>query len=426
MKKLYTIALIGWLVQTAVAQNAPPYVHSFSNMYLENGAAAGINGYPVIFLSFHRQQIGTIEGAPEHASIAFHTPFRQKQYAFGTNVSYFRQGIQQTTNAYVTFARRLDFDKTSFVQVGISGGFFYNSIYTVGLTDQELADPVLAAIHKKYRADVRIAAMYQHKNLQVGVSLPRLVPSTGTGSDGQRLSRGFRPLSNYTLNAAYRINATPDVVIQPMVVYRQYEYESNPFVELNAVVNYKDGYWVGGAYRQNYGMFFMAGFKAFNKVSFGYAYKLANNQQSAYGNPAHEIQFGIHLGKKSNPIRTLPIFTQLNTRTIRVTPPKIDTAIRVEIGYKLLNRPKHPLEMEPGSYVVIGAFRVEQNAKNYQNTVKSSGKEAYLGFNSVKNLYYVYIYTNEDIDKARGEVWQARKQKQYEKAWILKITEKEE
>ncbi len=425
MRKLYSLFLFFGLLNTVQAQNIPPYVHSFSNLYLENGAAAGMNGYPAIFLSFHRQQIGNIENPPEHASISFHTPFRQGQYAFGANVSYFRQAIQQTTNAYITFARRLDFGKENYLQVGISGGFFYNSIYTADLTDDELADPLLAAINKKYRPDVRLGGIYQYKNLQLGVSLPRLAPSSTVGVDGQRVSKGFKPLQNYTLSASYRINATPDLVVYPMVLYRQYEYESKPFVEVNTTVNYKDGYWVGAAYRQNYGMFFMAGFKAFNKVSFGYSYKAANKAVSGYGNPAHEIQFGIHLGKKQEPIRTLPAFTQLNTRTIRVTPAKIDTAIRVEIGYKILSRPKHPMEMEPGNYVIVGSFRVEQNAKNYQNTVTKSGRQAYLGFNSVKQLYYVYIFTDNDIDKAREEVLKTRREKQYEKAWIFKITEKE-
>jgi type IX secretion system PorP/SprF family membrane protein len=425
MKNLYTLLLFLGIFYTAQAQNIPPYVHSFSNMYLENGAAAGMNGYPVIFLSFHRQQVGNIENPPEHASFSFHTPFRQRQYAFGANVSYFRQAVQQTTNAYLTFARRLDFSKENYLQVGISGGFFYNSIYTVGMTDEELSDPLLGAINKKYRADVRLAGIYQYKNLQLGISLPRLAPSSTIDADGQRLNRGFKPLQNYTLSASYRINATPDWVVHPMVLYRQYEYEKKPFVEVNMVANYKDGYWLGAAYRQNYGMFFMAGFKAFNKVSFGYSYKVANNNVTGYGNPAHEIQFGIHLGKKEDPIRTLPAFTQLNTRTIRVTPAKIDTAIRVEIGYKILSRPKHPLEMEPGNYVIVGSFRIEQNAKNYQNTVTKSGREAFLGFNSVKQLYYVYIYTNTNIDRAREEVLKTRQNKQYEKAWIFKITERE-
>ncbi|MDJ1493387.1 PorP/SprF family type IX secretion system membrane protein [Cytophagaceae bacterium DM2B3-1] len=424
MKKIYTLLLFLGLSYSIQAQNMPPYVHSFSNMYLENGAAAGMNRYPVIFLSFHRQQIGHIETPPAHASFAFHTPFHKQQYAFGTNISYFRQGVQETTNAYVTFARRLDFGKESFLQVGISGGFFYNSIYTADLTPDELADPILAAMNRKYRADVRIGAIYQYKNLQLGLSLPRLAPYSALGSDGQRLEQTFKPLENYTLSAAYRINATPDVVIHPMVLYRKYEYQKDPFFEVNAVVNYKDGYWVGGAYRQDYGMFLMAGFKAFNKVSFGYAYKLANNNVNNYGNPAHEIQFGIHLGKKQEqPIRTLPAFTQLTNRTIRVTPAKIDTSIRIEIVRKMLAPPPNPLEMEIGNYLIVGAFRYEQNARKYMNTVIASGHEAKIGFNSNRQFHYVYIYVGDNLEDVRARVRQIRTEKGYENAWIFRITE---
>jgi len=423
MKKRYIAVLLILLGKVAAAQNLPPYVHSFGNMYLENSAAAGINGYSVLYFSFHRQQLGNIEGAPEHASVSFHTPFRQKQYAFGANISYFRQSIQQTSNAYITFARRLDFGRNQHLQVGISGGFFHNTINAFGLSDAELTDPILASLDRKLMADIRSGAMYQYKNLQLGLALPRLSSYYGTSGE-QNVRGGFKPLQNYTLSAAYRFNASPDIIIHPMVLYRQYEYESKAFFEVNTIANYKDLFWVGGAYRQDYGLFFMAGVKTKERMSVGYAYKPANNQLQSYGNPAHELQIGLHFGKRISPTpKTLPTFTQLPGRTIRVTPAKLDTTIRIEIVRQMLAKPTHPLEMAIGNYLIVGSFRFEQNARSFVNTVQKSGYEARLGYNSTKQLYYVYVYVGDNLEEVREQVRQIRAQKAYTKAWIFKVTE---
>lgn len=426
MRNTY-ISLIAFAVcATAAAQNIPPYVHSFGNLYLENSAAAGINGYPVVYLTYHKQVIRNIEGTPEYASVSFHSPIRQGRTSLGTNVSYFRQGIQQTSNAYATFAHRLDFGTGHSLQAGVSGGFFHNALNTDGLSDAELADPVLAAVNGKLLADIRFGVVYQLKDLQIGASLPRLMPYYGTVAGQERITPGFRPLKNYTLHAAYRIHATPDVIIHPMVLYRKHEYREGGFFELNGLVNYKDALWLGGAYRQDYGMFFTAGVKLMERLSIGYAYKLPSNRISGYGNPAHELQLGLHLGKKpALAAKTLPAFRPLRANAIKTTPVKVglDTSIRVETALRSVEPAQNPLEMEEDIYLVVGAFRYVRNAKAYTADLRRQGLPAQMGFNTANQLHYVYVFNSTNERAVRAEVYKLRRREGFAKAWMLRVVQ---
>ena len=426
MKKTYLLLAALAMCATAAAQNIPPYVHSFGNLYLENSAAAGINGYPVVYLTYHKQVIRNIEGTPEHASVSFHSPISGGRSSFGTNVSYFRQGIQQTSNAYATFAHRLEFGGEQSLQLGVSGGFFYNSLNTNGLSDAELADPVLANVNRKFLADIRFGMVYQLKNLQIGASLPRLLPYYGTATGQERVTPGFKPLKNYTVHAAYRIHASPDVIIHPMVLYRKYEYQDKGFFEFNGLVNYKDAFWLGGAYRQEYGMFLTAGVKAQERLSIGYAYKLSNNQMAGYGNPAHEIQLGIHLGKKpALAAKTLPAFRPLRGKTIRTAALKVklDTNIRMETVRRTVEPAVNPLEMDVDIYLVVGSFRYVNNAKAYTADLQRQGLPAKMGFNTAKQLHYVYVFNSTNERDVRAEVYKLRRREGFKKAWMLRVVQ---
>ncbi len=84
-----------------------------------------------------------------------------------------------------------------------------------------------------------------------------------------------------------------------------------------------------------------------------------------------------------------------------------------------------PLEMQPGYYVVVGAFGVRGNAERYQRTLSAQGYSSEYGYSSKKQLYYVYVKQSGDVASARRRYEKVRQIPvfMFDGAWVLKIEE---
>jgi outer membrane protein OmpA-like peptidoglycan-associated protein len=69
-------------------------------------------------------------------------------------------------------------------------------------------------------------------------------------------------------------------------------------------------------------------------------------------------------------------------------------------------------------YVVIGAFKIEQNAINFKTRASQRGHDAVYTFNANRQLYYVYIFTNTESKKAYAKALYTRLNTSYRDAWV--------
>jgi outer membrane protein OmpA-like peptidoglycan-associated protein len=77
-------------------------------------------------------------------------------------------------------------------------------------------------------------------------------------------------------------------------------------------------------------------------------------------------------------------------------------------------------ELDPGYYVVVGAYapaKVE-NAKRFAGTLAQRGNEADYGFNSSRNLYYVYINYFTTLKASIQKMESVRKSHKFVDAWV--------
>jgi outer membrane protein OmpA-like peptidoglycan-associated protein len=81
---------------------------------------------------------------------------------------------------------------------------------------------------------------------------------------------------------------------------------------------------------------------------------------------------------------------------------------------------QHTHELAPGYYVVVGAYAQtrENIAQNYVETLTRRGLKAEYGFNSSRNLYFVYIHYFDNLKEALKEMTAARKQPDFSDAWV--------
>lgn len=110
---------------------------------------------------------------------------------------------------------------------------------------------------------------------------------------------------------------------------------------------------------------------------------------------------------------------------VEETPVKQDDQNLIEEQYTdervIVQRGNHLLELEPGEYVVVGAFSSYENAEKFSDELFFKGYQTRFGYITGKKLWYVYILKADDIQKARQERDKFRKTPLFRKAWVISV-----
>ncbi len=464
---LITIAILlgGRGVQAQVLSPNPNYyIHTFNNLYQLNPAMAGSNDELTGFLTYHQQVISGFDDAPRHISLSADAPFTKSQLvAFGGNIYTFRRSILQSAGMSGTFARKLILGKkTHTLRLGVTGGFFYNTINPDGVN---LADPAIARLNGKLQPDVSFGLNYQLKNFQFGLSFPKLLSFATVkteGEDGYTSALRVSPFSSQLFYFLYDFEVNEKWTVRPMLLYRSFS-DAFSGMEFNTRLLYADKVWVGGTWRNGFGGAAFVGYKA-KKLSVSYAYKMANAQQYNYANPAHEIQLGVYLGRVGKKkkvygrggarLDTKDTFVASRTKKSKQpekkkapakgstaskgnTPKEIPAKVKAKSGkqpentagkvwLETVRKGESSSDMNSGNYLVVNSYsEVEEAQKELlrqkYGTHDGVKNDAKIGYNSEKKLYYVYIESGslEEMMKKGNEL---RTKKGFEKISVLKIT----
>jgi type IX secretion system PorP/SprF family membrane protein len=89
--------------------------------------------------------------------------------------------------------------------------------------------------------------------------------------------------------------------------------------------------------------------------------------------------------------------------------------------HEFVKRGSHSEELEIGDYVIAGVFRSKVNAEHFATGLVQHGFKADHGHLTEKNLWYVYISHNANIDQARTDRDRYRKMKIFRDAWLLTV-----
>lgn len=81
----------------------------------------------------------------------------------------------------------------------------------------------------------------------------------------------------------------------------------------------------------------------------------------------------------------------------------------------------HAEELDLGNYVIVGAFSSDANAKKYAAGLDKLGFGGDYGHLSVKNLWYVFIFKNNDLEVTRQARDEFRNFKLLQSAWLLTV-----
>lgn len=448
---------------SVTAQQNLIYNHYFLSPYLLNPSFIAPSGYTELNLNT-RKQWAQFEGAPTTLTANLQIPVNHKM-GWAINVYNDRAGVMQTNTGAASFAYQVYLGKSTEVNHKI--GFGLTMGYSMSRVDlSKVDDPTDPSLNNSNTSnlDGQFGMHYQFNNLKIGFALPSLFYSKVISADAFNAPR-LDALKNTFTSLSYNFKLGERFSFEPYVLYRTNEIKSNQ-VEVMGVFKVDNLLWAGGSYRQDYGPAGFLGFTLKEKINIGYAYEFAPKIADGFGTGSHEIHVNLRIGKKNRAVRPAsptpqakeepvqptvvkqpveevkpvvekPVVEPTQQPEQKVTEQKITTEQKqvVEKPIEVTPQPEpEPKEKEklvtlngrglkPGHYVVVGAFRSNQNALAYMNNLKKEGYQATVSYSPIKEYYYVHLGNVATLDEAKKLRDSYRKENKLtlKDTWILSI-----
>lgn len=415
MDKLFRlILLLGVLLSyQTIAQRIPVYNHYYNNGYLFNPAEIGSSGFLNVKIN-HRQQWRGIEGAPEVTTLTFEAPFDYKRGAIGGYLRSFKRGLITTNDLLASYSYTVYLTKETTIHFGASAGVSTNNINLSDIDSPD--DPILAEfMNNNIQPIANVGFKFQSKSgLNFGVALPTLfTPSFLSQNSFENYQ--FSPFDEILISTYYRKKLDKKIVTKrqkgstkrvavedayaPLQLYLLYRYSklTDERIEALATLNLTENFWVGAAYRLNYGASGILGFNI-KQFSFSYAYEPGSSQVTGFDQGSHELQLGINIGSRRKLQRSKPI--------LRTVPKKQSHEARfsqtdVESGGSVDEEEEKPTGKV--FYVVLKSFKDFNSADDFVSRMEERGLNTDIFYNKKDKRFYVYIFKTDRSKEANRE-----------------------
>lgn len=290
--KYLILFLLATFHQLTFAQDTGNFTQFFFNPYTLNPSFAGLDGRGALSLAYRKQWSG-IEGGPTIANFSYHAPLKAG-LSMGVNVANDKRGLLSNSGLLITMAYSVQLGETSYIRFGLSGGGSWNTVDLDKIESQNLGnDPALINLLNQNASVIGNAGISLHlKSFHMGASLPNLFTPTYVSEDAFTVTE-VKPFEAIVVHASNRFYfANNKHVFEPYALYRintglPSQYEFAGVLHLNHVV------WVGGSYKQEFGISGLGGIKVNNKFAIGGSYTLKNTGINELSFPTYEIQLSI-------------------------------------------------------------------------------------------------------------------------------------
>lgn len=450
---------------TAFGQNPPVFSQFFANPYQFNPSYAAHRGYAEANL-FYRRQWLDINNTPTVGALNIQAPVG-RNVSLGLTAYSDKTILLTTTSVLATFGYRIRFTQNHNLNFGISAGAGFNSFDFSALEDT--SDPALAGITQNNTfINGQFGFNYQFKNFNIGFALPKLFDSR-PNSAKEFNDVKFSKFDNRFGSASYTFDLG-SVKVSPYVIYRSIDRAQDQWEGL-LHISIKDVIWVGGSYRDGYGLTGFIGLNIKSLLRIGYAYERPTGDISSVAGNTHEIYMGARLGHrnredeifaqkehddsvkavaqanklKADTTTNKKIYTDVTEETkpanaiaqkeespavvhnappANVTPDKTPP---VQTETAPVEKPtEQPAKEEetiaeehaPGHYLVLGVYQHPENARKQLSNLRAKGLAPSILYQADKNYYYVYTYYSLNRQEVIDEWKRIRQQNQYFGAWI--------
>ncbi|MGD1848489.1 MAG: type IX secretion system membrane protein PorP/SprF [Salibacteraceae bacterium] len=324
MKKQIFLWAIALLISNGLAaQQLGQHSQYQQNPFVLNPAAAGIEPYLDITLSYRKQWTG-IEGSPQTyyasantsltkfkkpsykpASLRISKPNRYNRYdpkrklrhAIGGFIASDEAGAFRQTIGNAGYAIHLPISRTFTWSVGTSVGATQILFDRSKVSPEVLEDPIYAAFQGNTNTstvvDLNFGTWFYNNELYIGYSTAQLLQNEVTLGDAVT---GNERKMHHFLTAGYKLYLTPEITFTPNFLVRYLDPLPVSY-DISAKFDYRQRIWGAVSYRQNDAIVGMVGMTISDMLKFGYAYDFTTSQLQQYSSGSHEVVLGIMLNK---------------------------------------------------------------------------------------------------------------------------------
>jgi type IX secretion system PorP/SprF family membrane protein len=330
MNRYLLLFILILVARIGVAQQLPQYSQYMHNQYIVNPAAAGMNDYLDINLSF-RQQWAGMSDAPRTYYLSATSPLgkqakpatrslsipisrpdmliesagpekRKLKHALGGFVLRDEYGVFERTFANLGYALHIPFGKTYYASVGASLGWsgllFDNSKITLENGQDATYFDFISNGTRSNMFDLNLGVMVYNDNLFLGYGLYQIMQNRiNLGGGGTSELSEARLKDHHYILAGYRFGLGENWAITPSAMIKNQGPAPVSF-DINMRVDYQRKFWLGASYRHEDAMVAMLGLTIKDMFRVGYSYDYTLSQLSNFSNGSHEIVLGLMLFKK--------------------------------------------------------------------------------------------------------------------------------
>lgn len=348
--------------------------------------------------------------------------------AFG--VDYSKHSFESYRYSHILFSTRARLELGSeyhYFNLGLSVG--PDKFFQVDTADDnEISTTYRAALHYT-NYDLSIGGFYNRYPLQTETLINNNVqiPTTTKG---------------YSVYASYNIVLLNELLLTPMVRYNSYD-DLN-FFEGVATFNYKELFKMALSYKNDYSINPQLSAKIVKRVVVSYSYEKSMGSQTF--KDVHAIGLSVDLGsKETDDPEWLTNVKKKNAKIKRIKNATKEEAIIAEIHEDPVieeviavvtddpslqsqpmseNDPEDTInnQLKPGYYIVLGSFKILNNATKEVERLKNQGYYARIGKKSASDAFnYVYVDRYTDRAMAFDRLKVIKKEKGLDKTWVLII-----
>jgi type IX secretion system PorP/SprF family membrane protein len=300
------LILLGVLCSNAGAQDQTNFTQFYLNPYLINPSYAGADGQAALSL-IYKKQWATIEGAPAIANFALQAPLSSR-VGIGLSITNDSRALLNNSSVLLSFAYNIALAEHAFLRFGISGGGTWNTIDLAKL--ESLNDPAVANFLENNAALTGNAGISFHiKTFQLGASMPTLFSPSYTSEDAFNITE-IKPFQSLIINASNRFYFGDNkYVLEPYALYR-INAGLPPQFELAGILHINHLVWLGGSFKEDFGISALAGLKIKNMLAIGGSYSLQNSGENELNSPSFEISLSYLFGQRK---KNTPLYSFVNT-----------------------------------------------------------------------------------------------------------------
>lgn len=287
--------LLALLSGELFSQDATNFTQFFINPYSYNPSYAGADGRAALFLGY-RKQWANIQDGPSIANLSIHGPTTKAGLNFGLSLINDTRGVLNTSGATIGFGYSASLSDQVSLRFGVTIGGAWNM---VNLDDiEDATDPALAELLDKNAFLLGGAGISLHtKTFHLGVSLPSIFTPSYVSVDPFSFKE-VKPFQSVIISASNRFYFNNDKhIFEPYVLYRVNADLPSQF-EVAGVIHLNHVLWLGGSYKQDFGISALGGVKINHTILIGGSYSLKNTGINELNSPTYEVQLSYLLGQR--------------------------------------------------------------------------------------------------------------------------------